>query len=117
MPTILFRHEPDVSSQDVMNVAVFAEYVGNQCFERLAKCFSSRERKMGDVLGQSGRKRPTCQADCRPGGSYNIQWIWRSASRRGRSAQRDKKIGDFGGSRLNRTWPLFAAPKERFVLA
>ncbi|MDR6667948.1 hypothetical protein [Rhizobium sp. 1399] len=33
MPTILFRHEPDVSSQDVMKVAVFAEYVGNQCFD------------------------------------------------------------------------------------
>ena len=33
MPTILYRNEPDLSSQDVMTVAVFAEYVGNHCFD------------------------------------------------------------------------------------
>lgn len=33
MPTILYRNEPDVSPQDVMAVAVFAEYVGNHCFD------------------------------------------------------------------------------------
>lgn len=36
MPTILFINEPDVSSQDVMTVAIFAEYVGNHCFDVFA---------------------------------------------------------------------------------
>lgn len=33
MPTIQYRNQPDISSQDVMKVAVFAEYVGIHCYD------------------------------------------------------------------------------------
>lgn len=58
MPTILIRNEPDVSSQDVMTVAIFAEYVGNHCFDVFAddgsrsrsETLSLRAQEVSDAL-------------------------------------------------------------------
>ncbi|MGO4117435.1 hypothetical protein ACCS70_26065 [Rhizobium ruizarguesonis] len=33
MPTILYRNDQDISPQDVMKIAVYAEHVGRQCYD------------------------------------------------------------------------------------
>ncbi|MDE8762591.1 hypothetical protein PZB21_25805 [Rhizobium sp. CBK13] len=58
MPTILYTNQPDVSSQDVMKVAVFAEYVGNHCYDVFdddgsrsrSETLSRRAQEVSDAL-------------------------------------------------------------------
>lgn len=58
MLTILFRKEPDVSSRDVMKVAVYAEYVANQCYDVFdengsksrSEMLSGRAHEVSDAL-------------------------------------------------------------------
>jgi hypothetical protein len=58
MPTILFRHDQDVSPNDVMKIAVYAEYVSRQCYNVFEKdgsrsrseALSRRARDVSDAL-------------------------------------------------------------------
>ncbi|TCU13882.1 hypothetical protein [Rhizobium laguerreae] len=37
MPTILYRHDQNISPADVMKIAVYAEHVGRQCYDVFAE--------------------------------------------------------------------------------
>ncbi len=46
MPTILYRHDQDISPADVMKIAIYAEHVGRQCYDVFAED-GSRSRSEG----------------------------------------------------------------------
>lgn len=52
MPTILFRHDQDISPKDVMTIAIYAEHVGRQCYDVFDKDGS---RSRSEALSRRAR--------------------------------------------------------------